>query len=135
MVVAIAVVASACGDDGDAADGEPLPSGSLGVVRPDAATAAVFGLCDLMSAAEVVDARATFQDRSHATLHVIAAAAEAAGGDRASAAALFEAKQRVEAALARDELPPRFQRDVQNLIDTTRVALDAIGLDAPACPS
>ena len=133
MVVAIAVVASACGDDGDAADGEPLPTGSLGVVTPDAATAAVLGLCDLTSATEVVDARATFLDRSHATLHVIAAATEAR--DRASAAALFEAKQRVEAAFARDELPPRFQGDVQSLIDTTRVALDAIGLDAPACPS
>jgi hypothetical protein len=65
-------------------------------------------------------------------LHAIAAAADAR--DRASAAALFEAKQRVEAALARDDLPNRFQRDVETLIGTTRDALDAIGLDAPACP-
>ena len=131
-VFALAVVAAACGDGGDAGDGEPLPSGSLGVVTPDAATSAMLGLCDLASATDVVDARATFLDRSHVTLHAIAAAADAR--DRASASALFEAKQRVEAALARPELPPRFQRDVETLIGTTRDALDAIGLDAPACP-
>jgi hypothetical protein len=129
-VFAVAVVAAACGDRGDA--GEATPSPSFGVVTPDAATAAVLGLCDLTNATDVVDARATFLDRSHATLHAIAAAADAR--DRASAAALFEAKQRVEAALARPELPPRFRRDVGTLIGTTRDALDAIGLDAPACP-
>jgi hypothetical protein len=124
------VVAAGCGDRGDA--GEVTPSPSFGVVTPDAATAAVLGLCDLTNATDVADARATFLDRSHATLHAIAAAADAR--DRASAAALFEAKQRVEAALARAELPPRFRRDVETLIGTARDALDAIGLDAPACP-
>ena len=129
-VFALALVAAACGDEGDA--GEPLLP-SLGVVTPDTATTAVLGLCDLTNATDVVEARATFLDRSHATLHAIAAAADAE--DRASAGALFEAKQRVEAALARDDLPNRFRRDVETLIDTTRDALDAIGLDAPACPS
>ena len=129
-VFALAVVAAACGDGGDA--GEPSPSSSFGVVTGDAATTAVLGLCDLTNATDVLEAGATFLDRSHATLHAIAAAAD--GRDRASAAALFEAKQRVEAALARPELPPRFQRDVETLIGTTREALDAIGLDAPACP-
>jgi hypothetical protein len=128
---ALAVVAAACGDRGRD-DGEPLPSGSLGVVTPDAATSAVLGLCDLTNATDVVEARATFLDRSHATLHAIAATADVR--DRASAAALFEAKQRVEAALARDDLPSRFRRDVETLIGATRDALDAIGLDAPACP-
>jgi hypothetical protein len=129
-VFALATVAAACGDGGDA--GEPSPSTSIGVVTPDMATTAVIGLCDLTIATDVVEARATFLDRSHATLHAIAAAADVR--DRASAAALFEAKQRVEAALARPDLPPRFQRDVETLIGTTRDALDAIGLDAPACP-
>jgi hypothetical protein len=129
-VFALAVVAAACGDRRDA--GELTPSSSFGVVTPDTATTAVLGLCDLTNATDVVDARATFLDRSHATLHAVAAAADAR--DRASAAALFEAKQRVEAALARPELPPRFRRDVETLIGTTRDALDAIGLDAPACP-
>jgi hypothetical protein len=131
MVVAIAVVAGGCRDD--AGDGEPAPSGSLGVVTPDAAREALLGLCELASATDALQAQATFLDRSHATLHVIAAAAEAR--DRAAAAALLEAKQRVEAALARDHLPPRFQADVESLIDATRAALDALGLDASACPS
>ena len=129
-VFVLAVLAAACGGGGDA--GEPSPSSSFGVVTPDTAATAVLGLCDLTKATDVIEARATFLDRSHATLHAIAAAADAQ--DRASAAALFEAKQRVEAALARDDLPSRFQRDVETLIGTTRDALDAIGLDAPACP-
>jgi hypothetical protein len=129
-VFALAVHAAACGGGGDA--GEPSPSSSFGVVTPDTAATAVLGLCDLTNATDVIEARATFLDRSHATLHAIAAAADAR--DRASAAALFEAKQRVEAALARDDLPNRFQRDVETLIGTTRDALHAIGLDAPACP-
>ena len=130
FALAVATVAAACGDGSDG--GGPSPSSSLGVVMPDAATTAVLGLCDLTDAANVVEARATFLDRSHGTLHAIAAAAEAR--DRALAAALFEAKQRVEAALARPDLPPRFKRYVETLIGTTRDALDAIGLDAPACP-
>ena len=128
---ALAVLAAACGADRET--GEPSPSSSFGVVTPDAATTAVLGLCDLTNATDVVEAGATFLDQSHATLHAIAAAADER--DRASAAALFEAKQRVEAALARPELPPRFQRAVETLISATRDALDAIDLDPPACPS
>ena len=128
--LALAVLGTACGDD--RGEGYPLPSVSFGVVTPEAAREAVLGLCELRSTTDVLRAEATFLDRSHATLHAIAAAAEAR--DRTSAAALFEAKQRVEAALARPELPPRFRRDVETLIDTTRDALDAIGLDSPACP-
>jgi uncharacterized membrane protein YccC len=130
-VFALAVVAAACGADLDA--GEPSPSSSFGVVTPDAARRAVLGLCELGSTTDALTAEATFLDRSHATLHAIAAEAEAR--DRPSASALLEAKQRVEAALARDGLPPRFQRDVENLIDATRTALDALGIGAPACPS
>jgi hypothetical protein len=130
-VLTLAVVASACGDDRD--DGERVPSGSPGVVTPEAAREAILGLCELASTTDALDAEATFLDRSHATLHAIAAAAEAP--DPASVTALLEAKQRVEAALARDDLPPRFRRDVARLIDATRAALDALGLDAPPCPS
>jgi hypothetical protein len=130
-VVALAMVAAACGADPDG--GEPPPSSSFGVVTPDAARETVLGLCELGSTTDALTAEATFLDRSHATLHAIAAAVEAR--DRAAATDLLEAKQRVEAAVARDDLPPRFQRDVESLIDATRAALDALGLRAPACPS
>jgi hypothetical protein len=131
-LVMVAVSAAACADDGTGgANGGPLPSGSLGVVTPAAAADAVLGLCRLAGSTDAAEAEAVFLDRSHGTLHVIASAAEAR--DRASAAALLEAKQVVEADLARDELPASFRRDVERLLDATRAALDAIGLDAPAC--
>lgn len=132
-LLALALVVAACGSDGGGnEDPSVAPSGALGPVTAEAATAAVRGLCDLESATVRAEAEATFLDRSHETLHVIAAAAEVR--DRGAAADLLEAKQRVEADLLGADLPPEFAADVGALIDATRAALDAIGLDAPACP-
>jgi len=133
-LLASALVAAACGSDGGG-NGNPStpPSGALGPVTAVAATGAVRGLCDLRTATDRAEAEATFLDRSHETLHVIAAATEAR--DRAAAADLLEAKQRVEADLAGADLPPDFAADVGALIQATRAALEAIGLDAPACPA
>jgi hypothetical protein len=133
-LLVLALVAAACASDGDA-NGEPSapPSGALGPVTSEAAAEAVRGLCALEPATDRVEAEATFLDRSHATLHVIAAATEA--HDRGAAADLLEAKQRVEADLAGDDLPPGFAADVRALIDATGTALREIGLDAPACPT
>jgi hypothetical protein len=64
---------------------------------------------------------------------VIAAATEVR--DREATAGLLEAKQRVEADLAETELPQDFAADVEALIEATRAALGAIGLEAPACPA
>jgi hypothetical protein len=127
------LLASACGgSDGD--DGtSPPPSGALGPVTPEAAAEAVLGLCELEDASDAAEAEVTFLDRSHETLHVIAAATEVR--DRAAAASLLETKQVVEADLAERNLPPGFGDDVRRLIEATRTALAAIGLDAPVCPS
>jgi hypothetical protein len=132
LLLAFALVAAACGSDGGG-NGDPsvLPSGALGPVTVEAAAEAVRGLCDLASETDRVEAEATFLDRSHATLHVLAAAAEVR--DRDVAAGLLEAKQRVEADLAGSELPPDFAPDVEALIEATRAALDAIGMEGPAC--
>jgi hypothetical protein len=133
-LLALALVAAACASDGGVS-GVPSapPSGALGAVTSEAAAEAVRGLCALEPATDRVEAEATFLDRSHATLHVIAAATEVR--DRSTAADLLEAKQRVEADLAGDELPPGFAADVRALIDATGAALEAIGLEAPACPA
>jgi len=132
-LLAVALVAAACGSDGGESDGPSVPpSGALGPITSEAAAVAVRGLCDLESATDRAEAEATFLDRSHETLHVIAAATEVR--DRGAAADVLEAKQRVEADLAGADLPPDFAADVVALIDATRAALDAIGLDAPACP-
>lgn len=125
------LLGSACGgSDGDDATSPP-PSGALGPVTSQAASEAVLGLCELAGATEASEAEATFLDRSHETLHVIAAATEVR--DRAAAASLLEAKQVVEADLAEGDLPPGFGDDVGRLLEATRTALAAIGLDAPAC--
>jgi hypothetical protein len=133
-LLAFALFAAACGSDGGGS-GDPSapPSGALGPVTSEAAAEAVRGLCALEPATDRVEAEATFLDRSHATLHVIAAATEVP--DRGAAADLLEAKQLVEADLAGDDLPPGFAADVRALIDATDAALAAIGLDAPACPA
>jgi hypothetical protein len=132
-LVAAAAVATACGGGGgNAPDDDALPSGTLGAVTPAAASEAILGLCELSGSTDA-EAEAVFLDRSHGTLHVIAAAAETR--DRAAVTALLESKQVVEADLARDGLPPSFPRHVERLLDATRAALDAIGLDAPPCPA
>ena len=133
-VFAFALVAAACGSNGGGSDDPSVPpSGALGPVTAEAAAETVRGLCDLESAMDRAEAEATFLDRSHETLHVIAAATEVR--DRSAAAELLEAKQRVEADLAGADLPPDFDADVETLIQATRAALEAIGLDAPACPA
>ena len=130
-LLALALVVAACGSNGGGNEDPSVPpSGALGPVTAEAAAGAVRGLCDLASATDRAEAEATFLDRSHETLHVIAAATEVR--DRGAAAGLLETKQRVEADLAGD-LPPEFAADVEALIEATRAALDAIGLDAPAC--
>jgi hypothetical protein len=133
-VVASMVTLAACGGYGgsDQVTTPPaLPSGSLGVVTSEAAVAAVQGLCDVRDAPDVPAASATFYDRTHQELHVIAAATEEQ--DRAKAAALLEAMQRVEAELERPLLRAGFSADVEGLVGATRGALASIGLDAPGC--
>ena len=133
-LLASALVAAACGSNGDGSDGPSAPpSGALGPVTAEAATGAVRGLCDLRTATDRAEAEASFLDRSHETLHVIAAATEVR--DRDAAADLLEAKQRVEADLAGADLPPDFAADVEALIEATSAALDAIGLEGPTCPA
>jgi hypothetical protein len=134
LVVAAALVLAACGGYGgaDQVTTPPAPpSGSLGVVTSDAAVAAVQGLCDVREAPSAPAASATFYDRTHQELHVIAAATEER--DRAKAAALLEAMQRVEAELERPLLPAGFSADVETLVGATRGALASIGLDTSGC--
>jgi hypothetical protein len=133
-VVAAGLALAACGGYGGAdqvTTPSALPSGSLGVVTSDAALSAVQGLCDVRDAPDAPAASATFYDRTHQELHVIAAATEER--DRAKAAALLEAMQRVEAELERPLLRGGFSADVESLVGATRGALASIGLDAPGC--
>jgi hypothetical protein len=132
LAIVAAVLFASCGGSPDAGPSpSPLPSGSLGVVIPDAAAEAVLGLCDLTAVTDRDAAATVFFDRSHQTLHVVAAATEVV--DRTAAANLLIAKQAVEEDLRRPILPGGFSADVEALLSATREALAAIGLDAPAC--
>ena len=133
LALAAAVAGTACPGSGAAEAPSPLPSGSLGPVTPEAAADAVLGLCEISGATERDAAATTFFDRSHLTLHVIAAATEVA--DRGASADLLEAKQVIEAELADPVLPGSFGRDVRTLLAATRRALEAIGLGSPPCPA
>jgi hypothetical protein len=128
LLSGLGLLAAACGGED-----EPTASGSLGPVTQADADRAVLALCETAEATDLAAAAAPFHNRAHQTLHAIAAATE--GRDRAAAAGLLAAKQRVEADLAETDLPPGFADDVEALLGATRAALDAIGLDAPACPA
>jgi hypothetical protein len=133
VLVALAACEGDGRGDGSGPSPSPLPSGSLGVVTQGAADEAVLGLCDLRDETDIAEANATFIDRSHQTLHVIAAAAEEV--DRIASSALLEAKQRVEADLGQGALPPGFAVDVRFLLQAVRAAIDVIGLEPAGCAS
>jgi len=137
IAAAWAVLLAACGSSGGTTT--PVtspasgPSGALGIVTEGAARAAVGGLCDIRAryTGDREAANGVFYDASHEELHVIAAAAEVK--DRAAAARLLQAKERVEADLLADPLPEPFPADLDRLIDATRAALKLLGIDVPPC--
>jgi hypothetical protein len=122
--VGLALLAAACGG-GEPADGGP--------VSEAAAERALLGLCEILDATDRDAAEATFQDRTHQTLHDLATATEAV--DRGAAADLLTSKQRVEADLAEPALPDGFGADVEVLLAATRAAFEVIGVEAPGCPA
>lgn len=88
------------------------------------------GLC---RTADVADdptaARKVFYDTVHQPLHQLAD--DTAAEDRAAAAALLEAKQRVEAAL--DASDPSLAAAVDDLVDATSRALATLDRPEPDC--
>lgn len=132
-LVALGLLAAACGGDEPTASGEPTGTTPAGPVSSAAAEGTVLGLCEIRDATDRDGASATFQDRTHQTLHDLAAATEPV--DRGATADLLTSKQRVEVDLEEASLPESFGADVDALIEATRAALETIGLDAPDCPA
>ena len=132
-VTAVAALAlAACGGAGAEPSPAPSgPSGSLGVMTADAGAAAVTALCELRDETDRDAANATFFDRAHQTMHVLAAATETT--DRAAAAGVLETMQVVEADLRNHTLPAGFHDHVAALVVATRAALAADVLPAPPC--
>jgi len=133
-----AALLAACGGgtaEPSATPTAPAPSGELGVVTPEAASAAVLGLCDVRSglSTDPQGAVATFENQVHEELHVIAAATEVR--DREAAATLLQAKEKVEADLADPATAAGSGADIDALLSAVRSALTAIGLSGPDCPA
>ena len=135
--VAVALSTGSCRDSGGGSEGfgativlggEPAP------VPVSRLTAAVEGLCTAVGQAPDVPraAETTFFDDSHATLHVIARALEDV--DRPAAAALLEAKQRVEADFSGGLASGgRVADDLRILVDATRAGLARLEVSTAAC--
>jgi len=77
--------------------------------------------------------RATFFDRSHGTLHVLARALE--NVDRSATARVLETMNRVEVDLASDRPPTSLGADLDRLISTTRAGLRRLDQPASGCTS
>ena len=124
-LVAAAIVAGACGGGGSgsssSAGGEATKAtGRWGQVNT--------GICEAAAAATDGDRKAAEKDFAdiHAALHELAAAVERE--DRAAAARLLQAKQRVEADATADDLTA--------LSDTVRDGIRITGGTAPThCPT
>jgi hypothetical protein len=122
-VVALLVLA-ACSDAGSnprtiTVAGQPVAVASL----IDAHTA----LCQ--AAADPDAARRLFFDRAHEQLHTVARALEDV--DRAQAAALLEAKEKVESELPNP--PPALPDDLRRLAAVYRDGLGRLAITAPPC--
>ncbi|HEX2048712.1 MAG TPA: hypothetical protein VHF27_13175 [Acidimicrobiales bacterium] len=111
VAAALLVLAAACGDGGTT---DPLVDAHV-------------ALCQ--AAARPDQARQLFFDRSHDALHTVAADLEDV--DRAQAAALLEAKQRVESGL--DAPGPTLPQDMARLAEVYRASLGRLAIEAPPC--
>lgn len=119
VAVVLLVLAAGCAGNGD--DGSPTSN-------DDPYAQLYQGLCQARAQASQPEAaREIFFDRVHQPLHDLAT--EAAGGDRAAAAKLHEAKHAVERDLADD--PESLRGDLDRLAEATRRAIPATGRPTP----
>lgn len=92
------------------------------------------GLCEAaaQAPADVAAAEKTLNSRSHDGLHVIARGLEEV--DRAAAATLLEAKQKVEGDFSRDAAGTVVEPDLRQLHEVTVSSLARFNVTAGACP-
>ncbi|HVL07115.1 MAG TPA: hypothetical protein VM388_14085 [Acidimicrobiales bacterium] len=124
-VFVLALLAAACGGTGGPEDRTITVAGQPVAVAPlvDAHAA----LCQ--AAAEPGAARRHFFDRAHDQLHTVAKALEDV--DREQAAALLQAKERVESELS--DPPASLPDDLRRLAGVYRDGLGRLAITAPPC--
>ena len=122
VVLLLAVLAAGCRDSGP--DTVTVGGDLTTVARLVDAHA---GLCE--AAATPAMARALFFDRSHEALHTVVRGVEEV--DRAQAAALLQAKGKVESELG--ARPPTLPDDLLRLAEVYRTSLGRLAIEAPPC--
>jgi hypothetical protein len=155
-LAAFALVATACGSDGNSSAATTsstdaqVTTSSVAETTTSTAPASVTmagqtvttarlrsiaaGLCESAQQAptDVAAAEKTFQGKSHDGLHLIALGLEDI--DRAAAAALLEAKQKVEADFKNHVPGPQVAADLRQLSEVNRSSLTRFNLTVDACP-
>ena len=109
------------------------PSDSVQSIVPSGLSAASAGLCDALAA--LPDAPAVeraFTDHAHDALHALAADDRL---DRATAATLLEAMERLESDLDQAVDSDLLSGDLHALKDSTDGALQVLGEEVPPCES
>lgn len=131
LVLGLAVLGAGCGGD----DG-PVTTVEVGEEEVPATRLAdaLQGVCQAgarAAAGDVEQARRTFFDRSHDTLHVLALALEPV--DRAQAGELLLAKQLVESDLEPTPVREGLAKDLGRLGQVTRSGLARLEISTPPC--
>ena len=132
VVLLLAIVAAACGGDGDAGD-EGGPTGAGTGVTQAQADEAMGGLCDIATGelTDMAEVHEAFHGRAHEALHAVAA--EVQEVDPAVAGALLEAKAVVEADLDQESPPPELPGHAAILMGAFAEALIAVDLVPADC--
>ena len=123
-MLALAVLAASCAGTDDKVDTITVGGERVAVVPLVEAHAA---LCEAV--VRPVSARTMFFDRSHEALHTVARAVEEV--DRAQAADLLQAQEKVESALA--AAPADLPDDLLRLAEVYRTSLGRLAIEAPPC--
>lgn len=152
LLIAVAALSAACGSDDHSPESANSSATTSTTTAPTVTTppAAVTvggesvpvtrlanyaaSICEAarQAATDPGAASKTFNGRAHDGLHLIARGLETV--DRAAAATLLEAKQKVEADFS--EPPPAAQlvADLNHLAEVTRSSLTRFGVNVEACP-
>ncbi|HEV2760006.1 MAG TPA: hypothetical protein VGV86_10615 [Acidimicrobiales bacterium] len=123
-VLALAVLAVSCAGTDDKVDAITVDGERVAVAPLVDAHGA---LCE--AANRPAGARALFFDRAHDSLHTVARAVEEM--DRAQAAELLEAKEKVEGEIA--AAPSGLPEDLLRLAEIYRVSLGRLAIEASPC--
>jgi hypothetical protein len=160
LLIALVALSAACGSDDDSSEtaNSSATTGAAGTVTsgtsasttatpgPTAVTVAgesvpvarlagyAASICEAarQAATDVEAARKTFNGRAHDGLHLIARGLEAV--DRAAAATLLQAKQKVEADFSKPPPAAQLVADLNQLADVTRSSLARFEVNVEACP-